>query len=186
MAWQAAVGQAIASGAMGFFQLDQARREATKQRDFQREMSNSAYQRAMADMRRAGLNPILAGKLGGASTPAGAMAQVPDLQGAAGSVISNAVQAQQLRSQKIDLQYKRDAKKMYDKSTVAQTTIQGALLAQQAGLPPEYGALFGLSTNFPEDVPASAEKALKKFEELQAPSMDQERRYPSGRPGRKF
>jgi hypothetical protein len=39
-------------------------------------MSNSAYQRAMKDMRKAGLNPILAGKYGGASTPSVAQAPV--------------------------------------------------------------------------------------------------------------
>jgi len=48
---------------------------SAKQMAFQREMSNTAYQRGMNDMQQAGLNPILAGKMGGASTPGGATYQ---------------------------------------------------------------------------------------------------------------
>jgi len=73
-----------------------SRREAAVNRGFQADMSSSAYQRAMADMRKAGLNPILAGKLGPASTPAGAMAKIPDIGQSFGQGMSSAMQMSKL------------------------------------------------------------------------------------------
>lgn len=59
--------------------------QASRQMVFQKDMSGTAYQRAVADMKSAGLSPMLAYSQGGASTPSGASGSSSAGSGASGS-----------------------------------------------------------------------------------------------------
>lgn len=68
------------SGLLGGLMTNRASAKAAeRQMDFQEEMSNTAYQRAVADMKAAGINPMLVSKVGGASTPPGAVPEIRDV-----------------------------------------------------------------------------------------------------------
>ena len=140
-------GGAVLSGLAAY-------KSAQKQMKFQREMSGTAVQRQMADMRKAGINPILAAKYGGASTPTGASYSLPNIGAAAVEGYKSVSSAKQMQEQARLTGVQADIQKrtlnMLERENVTMAEIQNSaqnifksktLRAFEAGMSGDYSGL---------------------------------------------
>lgn len=83
----------------------QNKKEAKRNRNFQERMSGTAYQRAVVDMKKAGINPMLAYMKGGASTPGGSQAR---FESPTKEAVNSALAASKVKEEVLNLKRQND------------------------------------------------------------------------------
>jgi len=121
------IGLAAADFVGGMVSNASNRSMAREQMAFQERMSNTSYQRAVQDMRLAGINPALAYMQGGASSPAGSTAKMENVIGPAAS---SAVHGVRLRKEMALLDAQIASQRMQALDT--RESARGKFLANEA------------------------------------------------------
>lgn len=113
------------------YSAKQSQKIAREQMAFQERMSSTAHQREVADLRKAGLNPILSAG-SGASSPAGAMGTIPDLSDIGSRAVSSGRESYKAHSQVASQALERENTKLMQNNIRKQAELLELQKGEQA------------------------------------------------------
>lgn len=188
------LGSFIGSVGLSALENQWARTSAAKARRTAVEMSNTAHQREVADLRAAGLNPILSAGGKGASTPAIAKAEVPKISqafttGSTTAIARKAMQANvrninaQALTNEIDAKMNKDMHQLYGSNSAVKRATLAGMLSRKANLRGEIGASIGAASEGVGRVNELINKGLDKVQESYYDWLNKPKEKPKINPG---
>lgn len=126
-----AILPAVATAAGSALDYAGSRLAAKEQMAFQREMSNTAYQRSVADMQKAGLNPAMmyTGSGGASSSPVGSNVQKSDFGDTFSKSVNSALASRRLNAELESIKVNNERTRADTALTLANT--QNAIIERQ-------------------------------------------------------